>query len=162
LDWARAAWLKACELDDIMACALFAESHDGIGAESEPEISLTYHEQACAMGLGSSCGRAGYYYESGTGTAEDTMMAADLYAKGCDLGSAYDCERLGGIYEILDSDPVQFVQNQIQACANGDTYRCSFVASDFESGAFDLPKSPEIAAVLKRIGCEDDPECSSP
>jgi len=160
--WARAAYLRACELGQADGCMIYAESHDGIGDESEPLVALAHHKMACDMGQGFSCAQAGFYSELGSDVPEDEGEAAMWYNKGCAAGEPYACQRLGGLYDIADTDPAHFMTNQLLACVHGESLFCEFVAEDFERGNYDLPKSPEIAAVLNRIGCEDDEDCVSP
>ncbi|CAN0436281.1 unnamed protein product, partial [Hapterophycus canaliculatus] len=84
--WGRAAYARACELGDALGCHIFANTFDGIGAESEPLVALEGQEIACTLGQGMSCAVAGHFYQNGYDVPEDPAAAAKLYMKGCKLG----------------------------------------------------------------------------
>jgi len=154
-EFARALYLQACELGDMEGCWIYADSHTGIGDETDYDTALIYFTRACDAGHGRSCQSAGYLHEL---DKDDEATAGLLYVKGCDLGDLYACESLGGINDIENEALV--ADYQLRACLNADGLSCEFLAGDYRAGRNGLPKNIDIAKQLLGYGCEDGDEDS--
>ncbi len=152
---ARALYLQACELGDPMGCWTYADSHTGIGDETDYDTALIYFTKGCDADHGLSCQSAGYIHEL---DKDDEATAGLFYSKGCDLGDVYACDSLSGINDIPDDALI--AEYRLRACLNADGLACEFLAGDYRAGRYGLPKDIEIARELLRYGCEDGDEDS--
>ena len=80
---ARDAYVRACELGEVVACAE--------AATLAPERAVELHEKGCRVKASASCERAAFGYFHGAGAAIDRERAAMLAERGCAHGERPAC-----------------------------------------------------------------------
>src|SRR5205823_6838739 len=85
---------EQCRMNDGEACVKHGKElvHDGEG----PDVTHGFKEveRGCSLGFGQACLYLGDHYQDGLVVRQDARLAAALYERACESGSARGCEQL--------------------------------------------------------------------
>src|SRR5690606_17661125 len=112
------------------ACVTLAERHEeGLSVSRDLREAARYHDEACARGVVTSCGRVGDLYSAGSGVPRDRARAAAAYGLVCDAGDASGCRSraeqwlLAGL-EGAPEGPARGIGAYDVLCGAGDAVAC--------------------------------------
>jgi len=116
----------------------------------------SYFDRACMQGKPDACDYIGRMYEEGLGVAHDGYLAATLYSKACDAGSADACTRLRSARHSGD------VLRLSQECNGGNGDSCANLGGLYRAG-MGVKRDPQKAMQLfekacsmgSKLGCDD-------
>lgn len=98
-----------CAAGNGWLCTEIGWSHRNgvVGRTEDPALALKYHVQACDLGNGLGCSRAGLAYQVGRGVEKDEAEATRFYLKGCELGSGDACQDQAYliVMNLIDATP---------------------------------------------------------
>jgi len=164
-DWQKSAryYAMACDTGSAHGCAELSVLYaNGTGVPKNWEMAHQYDVRACDGGLAFPCEGAGYDYAvGGRGVPQDKQAAqtfyqraADLYARNCEKGDAYDCQHLSILLQ-RSNPPLAYraVQLWQAACDAGKAKDCSSAAGAYEHGQ-GVKRDQDIAAGLYRRSCQ--------
>ena len=97
-------------------------SKGDMGRSEDPLLALEYHVQACDLGNGLGCARAGMMHQMGKVVEEDEAQAAAYYLKGCALGGMDGCQYQAYLVLLQSLDNIEYSEDSIETlkgrCAN--------------------------------------------
>lgn len=109
----------------------------------------------CAKDNASACSRLGSMYEGGLEGAPDSVRAAELFGKACDLGDAQGCTSLGWLHDgqkIDGADPARAAELFQRGCEADVADGCEGLAYLYESGR-GVPKDLQRYVELLEQAC---------
>jgi TPR repeat protein len=111
----------------------------------------------CEKGSAESCWSAALGYIAGHSVKVDMRRAGDFVERGCALGDALACGKLGDLLMSGDGrpeDPKKGVELQAKGCEMGSGRWCSALATIYAYGAKTIPKDTKRAQALLLRGCD--------
>jgi hypothetical protein len=144
--------------------ALLARSRRG---EKLPdaEVLRIANVSECEAGWGWACGRAGWAYHRGEGTAKSPRMALELFRKGCETArtkNTWSCG-MAGIFHVeglsVPKDPAEGARWLAKGCETPDPRRADEQACDrlgllYAAGS-GVPKDLARARALFKRACDE-------
>lgn len=156
----RAAWAEhQCVQGDVLTCVRLWDfaywRWDDAGRETA--FDVTWAALACDQGFGPACTDLGNAYRWRTGDEPPDMEGAlENYRRGCELGDAVGCRRVGLALDALspegEPEPERLRYDQL-ACRMGDGRSCSDAGWGLEHGN-DAPINRPLARAYYEAGCD--------
>jgi serine/threonine-protein kinase len=114
-------------------------------------------DTACTGGSGEACRDLGNIYRDGvTGVGKDSLRAASLFSRACDIAPPKGCTNLGVMYHNGDGVPQDDTKAATQyskACKADDAIGCSNLGSSYWFGR-GVPQDDSHAAALYSRACD--------
>jgi TPR repeat protein len=135
---------------DLSEVALYNEAV-GLYGKGEYEKAASTYMRACNI-YAKACTNLGFMFNNGQGVKKSHLLAAELYERGCDNGSALGCTNLGIMYwkDELSGDYKRAAEFFDRGCRGGDSGGCRGLGFLYEYG-YGVTADKTRAAELYRL-----------
>jgi TPR repeat protein len=155
LDRAFDHYARACSANDAGGCIGLAsvQVKKGDAAKALGVLRRTCVDQR----LGQACALGGIWNANGEhGLAKNATLAAELYARGCELGDGDSCN-LGGQFADAQQDYARARRLLARACELDEASACNFLGKELEAGLGGPVDEPAALATYQRA-CDIPPK----